>query len=140
MTALTPSALTMLRASIGPSLRALGGGVNYGFAYILYLPADDLFCLNANGSPQCKCEDASVLGEMLRRERAEPGFIARALSPALDPETALLPSPALAQRQSALDAQKARSAAEREALADAEWRKRRIAAFDPAAITLDDLE
>jgi hypothetical protein len=137
---MTPADLTLLRASITPSLRSLGGGVNMGVPYILYLPADDLFCLHQGGSPQCKSADPALLGYMLRRERQEPGFIARALSPALDPETALLPAPALAARQSALDAQSASTARAREASEDAAWRKRRLQLLDPTAISLDDLD
>ncbi len=136
---LTPAELTLLRATVTPSLRSLGGGVNMGAPYILWLPADELFCLHAYGSPQCKSESAALLGEFLRRERGEPGFTRRALDPALDPETALLPDAALQARQSAAAAAEARRRLDAAEADDASWRARRVTLIDPSALSLNDL-
>lgn len=72
------------------SLRHLGGGVNLGVPYILLIPADDVFCLHAYGSPQTTHRDARVLAECLRQERAEPGFIRRMLDATDPPDLATL--------------------------------------------------
>ena len=80
------------------------------------------------------CRPYALLALMLRDAR-DPGFIGRALSPLLDPETALLPSTAYAlalDRRHSLDAQ---SRAEAEAAQEA----RRVSLYDPAKLELDDL-
>jgi|SRR6185312_36390 len=134
--ALTPADIMSLRTSAA-TLRNLGGGVNLGSPYILYLPADDAFCLHAYGSPQAKHADPRVLGAMLAGERAEPGYIRRVLSPLTDCDTASLAPDdrAARERHRASEAARVRAAeAER-----AEAARRRAHAIDVSKLDLEDL-
>lgn len=133
---LTPQIVLELRTS-AKSLRGLGGGVNTGFPYILYLPADDMFCLHHNGAPQCKHGDPRVLGHMLRCERVQPGWIASVLSAAEPPDLAAL-DPAAQAAQRAAYAREVRRQVDAAAAAQAAA-TRRLSAFDISRISLDDL-
>ena len=138
---LNPAILTLLRASVRapkPSDGTFAKGLG---AFLTYDPsAGGRWELHAYGRLQARSEDSAPLRAMILREALEPGWIALALSPTLNPEDALRSradrhATELSQREAMAAAEASRAAAE-----DAEWRKRRIAAFDPAAITLDDLE
>ncbi len=130
---LTPAIIMDLRASC-PSLRTLGGGVNFGIPYIVYLPADEAFALIHDGSPQCKHPDARVLGALLAAEREERGFIKRILSASEDCESVILPD--RAAKRAAFNA---KLTAERSARDAEAFARRRLQARVPAAISLDDL-
>lgn len=136
MTSLTPADIQTLRLSC-PSLRNLGGGVNMGFPYIIYLPGDGLFCLHAYGSPQAKSPDAALLAECLRQERAEPGFIRRILSTATDVDEASL-DPQARQRRASAQRAALISAAQTASTTRAQL-ARRASALDPRKLSLDDL-
>ena len=133
---LTPTTILDLRASC-PSLRNLGGGINMGVPYILYLPAEDTFCLHAYGSPQAKHADPAVLAECLRQERAEPGFIRRILSTAEPCDIASL-DPAARAKHAAQRAQEAARAAAYRQEQDAAA-KRRMSLLDASRLSLDDI-
>lgn len=137
MDSLTPAIVMDLRLSC-PSLRNLGRGVNMGVPYILWLPADEVFCLHAYGSPQAKHPDASILGLMLKNERAEPGFIRRVLSPAEPCDAASLNPHARALYIKRRAAERASAEAYRAEQAAALLR--RASLLDPAKLTLDDLD
>lgn len=133
---LTPPDVMDLRASCA-SLRGLGGGVNMNVPFILYLPADDLYCLHAYGSPQAKSANPAVLAACLRAERAEPGFIRRILDPS-EPCTVATLSPDARARYASRVAETA--ALQREAAETArEAAYRRAHVIDPARISLDDI-
>ncbi len=139
---LTVSDVLTLRLS-AHSLRHTGGGMDPGFPFILYLPADDAFCLNCYGAPQAVHKDPALLAELLRQERAEPGFIRRMLSAAEPPDLATLDPAARVRQRSALAAESAR---QRQAALDSTEARREAAArlrYVPAVpltdISLDDL-
>lgn len=136
MNPLIPSVVMDLRLSC-TSLRSLGGGADFGTPYILWLPADETFCLHAYGSPQAKHGDARVLGECMRRERAEPGFIRRILSasePCTEAALAEDDKAALNERRAG-EAHKQRIYREEQAA----LRARRANQIDVSRINLDDL-
>jgi len=114
-----------------------------GVPFILYLPADDAFCLHAYGAPQAVHKDPALLAELLRQERAEPGFIRRTLDAAEPPDLATLDPAARLRQRSALAAESARQ--RQAALDDAEARREaasrlRYAPTVPITdISLDDL-
>ena len=134
--ALTPADVLTLRLS-AKGLRAFGGGVDLGTPYILWLPADALFCLHAYGAPQAKHADAGLLGLMLKNERVEPGYIRRVLSAAEPPDRASLNPSAHAAEAARMDAERRRQAAR--AAETAAAASRRFASLDISRLTLDDL-
>ncbi len=136
MLTLTTEDVLTLRASC-KGLRNLGGGVDLGTPYILFLPADGVFCLHAYGSPQAKHASAALLGLMLQNERAEPGFIRRVLSAVEPPDLASLsPAAHRAETERRAAERRKREAYEAEQAATA---ARRASALDVSKLTLDDL-
>lgn len=127
---LTPAEIMDLRVSCR-TLRNIGGGLNAGFPYILYIPSDEVFCVCFNGSPQAKHFDPRVLGALLSGERAEPGYIKRILS-ANEPCDIAAASPRMRSTYHTTHAQREAEEAHAASL-------RRLAAFNPAAISLEDL-
>lgn len=109
-----------------------------GVPYILWLPADETFCLHAYGSPQCKHPDAGVLGEMLKNERIEPGFIKRVLSAAEAPDIASLNPHAYRAAHAHHEAERRKIEAAQQA--EREAAGRRLSAFEVSRISLDDLD
>jgi len=134
---LTPTHVAELRASVTRSLRSLGGGVDLGVPYILYLPADGLFCLHAYGSPQAKHASAAVLGACLVSERAEPGFIRRVLDTSLDCELVLRDHDTRAAHIQAERDRRDQSLAQSAEAEEARWAARRSALIDPRLVELD---
>lgn len=131
---LTPADLAALRASARGLPRDSVGPFALAAA-LRYNPLRAEWQLLAHGTPiACAAAPTALLALMLRDAR-DPGFIGRALSPLLDPETALQSSTAYAlalDRRHSLDAQ---SRAEVEAAREA----RRVSLYDPAKLELDDL-
>lgn len=125
------------------SLRHLGGGVNLGVPYILLIPADDVFCLHAYGSPQTTHKDARVLAECLRQERAEPGFIQRLLDGREPPDLATLNPAERMDRRRAQAAYEASMRAAAQARAEAERTAASRLRYTPqkplSDLSLDDL-
>lgn len=136
--ALTPTDIMALRLTCR-GLRSLGGGVNMGAPYILYVPASETFCLHAYGSPQATSLDLNVLGAMLRAERAEPGFIRRVLGSEEPCDVATLDPAARARHAAQQAAERARQRLEADDNDEARWAARRASMMDPAKISLDDL-
>jgi len=136
---LTPADVADLRASVSGPTRAMGGFVRLPVPHIIYVPADDRFALLRDGHLLASHRHIEVLGALLRTERQEPGFIARVLSPAEDPERALDAAPDRSARQQSAEAAR-QGAADALCAADAAaWERRRLSLLNPAAITLDDL-
>lgn len=134
--ALTPADVMDLRSTC-TTLRGIYPGPMLPHPYILYLPADDLFCLCAYGSPQAKSANPAVLAACLRAERAEAGFIRRILSSEEPCDVATL-APDARARHASLVAQEA--ARRRQAAQEADDRRLRLGShLDPAKISLDDI-
>lgn len=142
---MTPVQVLELRVN-AKGMFQLSGGVNIGTPYILWIPADNLWCLHHNGRPQTKHADIALLGELCRQERAERGYIERVLSAAEPPDVASLDPSAREAHASRLRAEqaKARAHADAQAAAAAKAAQRlRYApaapALDPTSVDLDDL-
>lgn len=133
---LTPADVQDLRDSVR---YRVSNGQGDPTAHILYLPAEDRFLLRVDCRPMCASADITLLAACLRAERAEPGFVARIMDPAVDCRVAsLAPDIAAAERRrlaglNAEIAERARSDAERK-------RQSHIAGrVDVSKISLDDL-
>lgn len=142
---LTPADVADLRASVSGPTRAMGGFVRLPVPHVIFTPADNRFALLRDGHLLATHPRVEVLGELMRAERQEPGFIARVLSPAEDPERALDDHATRLQRQSRLESastvpQSASTVPQGVTDADRErWARERLKHFDPRHITLDDL-
>ena len=141
---LTPADVALLRASLkrpGPSDGTFGQGIP---PHIIYRPPQGgqppAWALHAYGRLEALSASPEPLLAALEREATEPGFIARLVSSALDPEATLLPTSTLTARMAA--AVREAEARERARINgdDAAWRKRRAQLLDPAHISLDDLD
>lgn len=134
MPALTPTDIMALRTSI----RWRGSIGEFAHrAAILYYPADDCFGLLADGRVMATSADIRLLGECLRQERAQPGFIRRIMDPTFDCFTASLDPAGFARTvaQQRADAARAKLLAEEAA----EIARRRRNAIDVRRLDLDDL-
>ncbi len=134
--ALTPADVMDLRSTC-TTLRGIYPGPLLPHPYVIYLPADDLYCLCAYGSPQATSANPAVLAACMRAERSESGFIRRILSSDEPCDVATL-APDARARHAALVAQGL--AQRRQAAAEAEERRRSFArVIDPAKLSLDDI-
>lgn len=134
---LTPPLIMDLRTSISHRGSSDGTNDRMGVPFLVYSPSEDAFILHAYGSAQAMHADPRVLGQMIRCERAEAGFIRRVLS-AQEPCDIATLSPDVRARYAATQAQeRARLAQQRTDAEDA--LKARSRAIDPAKISLDDI-
>jgi hypothetical protein len=135
---LTPAIIMDLRTSVPAQVRCLDTGLGtIGVPFILHLPADDLFALHAYGLMLAVHADPRVLGECLRQERAEPGFIRRILDPREDVLAASLDP----KGRAVLAAQRRMEAAKQADYARSQEAaiERRTSHLNLTAIGLDDL-
>lgn len=136
---LTPAIIMDLRISLPTRGSADGTNDRLGVPFIIYIPSDDVFCLHAYGSGQAVHADPRVLAQMIRCERAEPGFIRRVLSPEEPCTIATLAPDARARYAATQAAERARLRQQAEDTDEARWAVRRASMIDPAKISLDDL-
>lgn len=141
MSALNPASLALIRASIRGEKPSDGTFARGPIAFLSYVrEGGGYWELHAYGRLQARSERSDAFRAMLIREAEEPGFIAIALRPSIDPETALLPRADLREREARLIASQEAHAAAVAAKEDEEWRKRRLNYLDITQITLDDLD
>lgn len=132
---LDPPTVMDLRTSISTRGSADGTFDRMGVPFIVYVPSEDAFVLHAYGSAQCLHSDPRVLAQVMRCERAEPGFIKRILNPQEPCDVATL-GPDLRARYAAQRASDvARQRQQAEDLRDAQLARVRV--IDPAKIDLD---
>lgn len=132
---LTPAVVMDLRASISTRGSADGTNDRLGVPFIVYSPSEDAFILHAYGSAQALHRDPCILGQLIRCERAEAGFIRRILS-AQEPCDVATLSPDARARYSAARADEA-ARLHRQTQDFAEASRSRTRAIDPARIDLD---
>lgn len=134
---LTPALIMDLRTSVAFRGSADGTNDRLGVPFLVYSPSEDAFVLHAYGSAQAMHQDPRVLGQMIRCERAEPGFIRRVLSAAEPCDVATLAPDERARYAATQSQERRRLAQQRE---EAEEATRRFAShLDPAKISLDDI-
>ncbi len=134
---LTPAVVMDLRASISTRGSADGTGDRLGVPFLVYSPSEDAFVLHAYGSAQAMHRDANVLGQLIRCERAEAGFIRRVLSSQEPCDVATLAPDARARYAATQASEKRRLALQAEEADEA--LRRRARAIDVSKISLDDI-
>jgi len=134
---LTPAVVMALRTSITTRGSSDGTNDRMGVPFIVYVPSDDAFVLHAYGSPQAMHRDPRVLGQMMRCERAEAGFIRRVLSAQEPCDIATLAPDARARYAATQAQERARIAQQRQEAEEAQRARARV--FDASRISLDDI-
>lgn len=104
------------------------------------LNAEGLWELHAYGRLQALHPDGAIIMACIAREHWEPGFIADLMNPALDCEVVLRPLDTKRAYAASVQAFNDRLRAEREAAEESAYRARRAAAFEPANLSLSDLD